>query len=152
MNGTVGTEGFLVAASDNMESAPANANLDPTSEVHFLQSSSLKGEKPGPTGNPAERMALRSGGNANPNSASALANSLSDNPGWTSIPEFFKWVKTLLDKDVKERRLLRGGSGVDGDDVAALAERRRRSARCAGFRPVVLLSTSTIFGGKKKRK
>ncbi|MFS7947478.1 hypothetical protein Hanom_Chr06g00548751 [Helianthus anomalus] len=108
--------------------------------------------KPGPTGNPAERMALRSGGNAKPNSASALANSLSDNPGWTWIPEFFKWVKTLLDKDVKEMRLLRGGSGVDGDDVAALAERRRRPARCAGFRPVILLSTSTIFGGKIKRK
>lgn len=37
--------------------------------------------KPGPIGNPAERIALRSGGKAKLNSASALANSGSDNPG-----------------------------------------------------------------------
>ncbi|MFS8034642.1 hypothetical protein Hanom_Chr17g01583511 [Helianthus anomalus] len=92
-------------------------------------------------------MALRSGGNVNPNSPSALANSLSDNSGWTWIPEFFEWVKTFFDKDLKERRLLRGGSGVDGDDVTALAERWRRPAWCAEFRPVILLSTSNIFGG-----
>lgn len=37
--------------------------------------------KPGPTGRPDARMALRSGGNAKPNSASARANSASDKPG-----------------------------------------------------------------------
>ncbi|KVH92529.1 hypothetical protein Ccrd_005433 [Cynara cardunculus var. scolymus] len=85
--------------------------------------------KPGPTGKPAERRALRSGGNANPNSASALANSLSDNPCWTCTPEFLRWVKTLSAREVKEMRLLRAGSGVEGDEAAALAERRRRPAR-----------------------
>lgn len=38
---------------------------------------------PGPTGRPAWRTALRSGGKANPNSASERANSESFNPGWT---------------------------------------------------------------------
>ncbi|KAF5791730.1 hypothetical protein HanXRQr2_Chr09g0398111 [Helianthus annuus] len=46
---------------------------------------------------------------------------------------------------VKEMRLLRAGSGVEGDDAAALAERRRRPARCAGFKPLILRSTSTIL-------
>lgn len=65
--------------------------------------------KPGPTGKPAERMALRSGGKAKLNSASALANSGSDSPGKTWAPEFFKWLMTLSARELKERRLLRGG-------------------------------------------
>uniref|UniRef100_A0A2P2N7S1 Uncharacterized protein n=1 Tax=Rhizophora mucronata TaxID=61149 RepID=A0A2P2N7S1_RHIMU len=43
--------------------------------------------KPGPTGKPAESIARRSGGKEKPNSASARANSASDRPGWTWIPE-----------------------------------------------------------------
>ncbi|KAI3685447.1 hypothetical protein L6452_34689 [Arctium lappa] len=54
-------------------------------------------------------------------------------------------------------RLLRAGSGVEGDEVAALAERRQSLARWEGLRPVILRSTFTIlldlFGlkGEKKR-
>lgn len=120
---------------------------------------------PGPSGNPAERIALRSGGKPNPNSASARANSDSLKPGWTCTPEFFRWVSTLSAKEVKERRLLRGGRGVEGVEAeaaaAALAESRRRPATWAGFRPVILRSTSTIvsvyskeglYGRRRKRR
>lgn len=51
---------------------------------------------------------------------------------------------TLSASELKERRLLRGGCGVEGVDAAARAESRRRPARWAGFRPPILRSTSTI--------
>lgn len=91
--------------------------------------------KPGPTGNPAERMALRSGGNANPNSTSARANSDSDRPGWTWIPELLRWDVTFSAKEENERRPFRIGRVVAvavedgvGGPAAARAERRRRPA------------------------
>ena len=99
---------------------------------------------PGPTGRPAERTARRSGGKAKPNSASDRANSDSVRPGWTWMPELRKWVITLSANEEKERRLLRGGSEVVVDGAAARAERRRKPAIWAGFRPVILRSTSTI--------
>lgn len=101
--------------------------------------------KPGPTGKPAERTALRSGGKGKPNSASARANSASDKPVWTWIPEFLRWVMTLSAREVKERRPVRTGRVEEGGGAAAArAERRRRPAIWAGFRPVILRSTSTI--------
>lgn len=100
--------------------------------------------KPGPIGKPAESIALRSGGKAKPNSASARANSESERPGWTWTPDCLRWVITLSAREVKERRLLRAGSGVDGVEAAALAERRRSPATWPGFSPVILRSTSTI--------
>ena len=105
--------------------------------------------KPGPTGSPAERTARRSGGNAKPNSASERANSASERPGWTWIPEFRRWVKTLSAREEKERRPLRAGSEAVADGAAARAESRRRPATWAGFRPVILRSTSTIVFPKK---
>ena len=105
--------------------------------------------KPGPTGSPAERTARRSGGNAKPNSASERANSASERPGWTWIPEFRRWVKTLSAREENERRPFRAGSEAVADGAAARAERRRRPATWAGFRPVILRSTSTIVFPKK---
>lgn len=105
--------------------------------------------KPGPTGSPAERTARRSGGNAKPNSASERANSASERPGWTWIPEFRRWVKTLSAREENERRPFRAGSDAVADGAAARAERRRRPATWAGFRPVILRSTSTIVFQKK---
>lgn len=104
---------------------------------------------PGPTGSPAERTARRSGGNAKPNSASERANSASERPGWTWIPEFRRWVKTLSAREENERRPFRAGSDAVADGAAARAERRRRPATWAGFRPVILRSTSTIVFQKK---
>lgn len=105
--------------------------------------------KPGPTGSPAERTARRSGGNAKPNSASERANSASERPGWTWMPEFRRWVKTLSAREENERRPFRAGSDAVADGAAARAERRRRPATWAGFRPVILRSTSTIVFQKK---
>ena len=105
--------------------------------------------KPGPTGRPAERTARRSGGNAKPNSASERANSASERPGWTWMPEFRRWVKTLSAREENERRPFRAGSDAVADGAAARAERRRRPATWAGFRPVILRSTSTIVFQKK---
>lgn len=105
--------------------------------------------KPGPTGSPAERTARRSGGNAKPNSASERANSASERPGWTWMPEFRRWVKTLSAREENERRPFRAGSEAVADGAAARAERRRRPATWAGFRPVILRSTSTIVFQKK---
>lgn len=107
---------------------------------------------PGPTGKPADRTALRSGGNANPNSASARANSDSDKPGWTWIPELLRWVIRFSAKEEYERRpFLTGRDGLVFEGVvgpaAARADRRRRPATWAGFRPVILRSTSTIECG-----
>lgn len=51
---------------------------------------------------------------------------------------------TLSASELNERRLLRGGWGVEGVDAAARAESRRRPARWAGFKPPILRSTSTI--------
>ena len=104
---------------------------------------------PGPTGSPAERTARRSGGNAKPNSASERANSASERPGWTWMPEFRRWVKTLSAREENERRPFRAGSDAVADGAAARAERRRRPATWAGFRPVILRSTSTIVFQKK---
>ena len=105
--------------------------------------------KPGPTGSPAERTARRSGGNAKPNSASERANSASERPGWTWIPEFRRWVKTLSAREENERRPFRAGSEAVADGAAARAESRRRPATWAGLRPVILRSTSTIVFPKK---
>ena len=104
---------------------------------------------PGPTGSPAERTARRSGGNAKPNSASERANSASERPGWTWIPEFRRWVKTLSAREENERRPFRAGSEAVADGAAARAESRRRPATWAGLRPVILRSTSTIVFPKK---
>lgn len=84
--------------------------------------------KPGPRGKPAERMARRSGGKTKPNSASALANSASDRPGWTRMPEFFRWVMTLSANEEKETRPLRTGSDVAVVGAAARADKRRKPA------------------------
>lgn len=84
---------------------------------------------PGPSGRPAARIALRSGGKANPNSASALANSTSDKPLFTWTPEFFRCAMTFPATELKSRRLCREGTGVEGAEAAALAERRRRPAK-----------------------
>ena len=52
---------------------------------------------------------------------------------------------TLSVRVVKEKRLFRAGRGVEGVGAAAArAERRRRPATWAGFRPVILRSTSTM--------
>lgn len=103
--------------------------------------------KPGPRGRPAWRTALRSGGKANPNSASERANSGSVNPGWTWIPEDLRWVMRLEAREGRERR---EGIGVGGDGdgpEAARADRRRSPAKWAGLKPVILRSTSTIVAG-----
>lgn len=98
--------------------------------------------KPGPRGKPAERTALRSGGKEKPNSASARANSASVKPGWTWMLEDLRWVMSLVAREVKERREVEVEGGVGAE--AARAERRRRPAMWAGFRPVILRSTSTM--------
>ena len=57
---------------------------------------------------------------------------------------------TLAVRDEKERTLLRAEEEVAVE--AARAERRRRPAMWAGFRPAILRSTSTIVkrvGGEK---
>lgn len=85
--------------------------------------------KPGPRGRPVWRTALRSGGKVNPNSASARANSGSDNPGWSSVPEDWSRVMSL---EAREEREIREGRGVGGvgplGPDAARAERRRSPA------------------------
>lgn len=103
--------------------------------------------KPGPTGMPAARTARRSGGKTNPNSASARANSASERPCCTSMPEFRSWVITLSTTEENETTPFRTGTGSDDDeeeDEAARADNRRRPAMWAGFRPAILRSTSTI--------
>lgn len=85
---------------------------------------------PAPTGRPAARMARRSGGNAKPKSASVRANSASERPGWTGMPELRRWVMTLLARDENENRPLRSveAVAVAVETEAARAERRRRPA------------------------
>ena len=52
---------------------------------------------------------------------------------------------TLSARVLKESRLFLAGRGADGGGAAeARAERRRRPATWAGFRPVILRSTSTM--------
>lgn len=51
---------------------------------------------------------------------------------------------TLSAREANETRPLRTGSDVAPEDAAARAESRRRPATWAGFRPVILRSTSTI--------
>lgn len=108
--------------------------------------------KPGPRGRPEERTARRSGGKAKPNSASARANSASERPGSTWTPEDLRWAMRLSAREAKETEEGEGreveeeigGCGGKGAAFAARAERRRRPAMCAGFKPVILRSTSTM--------
>lgn len=62
---------------------------------------------PAPTGKPAVSIALRSGGKMKPNSASKRANSGSERPGWTCIPELRRLVMILSAIGENERRPLR---------------------------------------------
>lgn len=101
--------------------------------------------KPGPTGRPEDRTARRSGGKAKLNSASTRANSASERPGLTGMPELRRWQMTFSEMEEKERRPSRMGSEAAAVvAVAARAERRRSPATWAGFRPAIRRSTSTM--------
>uniref|UniRef100_A0A0A8ZMV7 Uncharacterized protein n=1 Tax=Arundo donax TaxID=35708 RepID=A0A0A8ZMV7_ARUDO len=100
---------------------------------------------PGPEGRPAAKTARRSGGNANPISASARASSASVSPGSTATPDARRWASTAAAREPNECSPCRGEAKADEGPAAARVDRRRSPAACAaGVRPAIRWSTSTI--------
>ncbi|PNY04165.1 hypothetical protein L195_g000580 [Trifolium pratense] len=74
----------------------------------------------------AARISQTSSGNLNLNSASKCANSASERPGCTSMPELWSWVITLSSTEENENNPLRSRKEEEDEDVVARVNNRHR--------------------------